>query len=87
MLEGPVRVSGKTVAFDAQFYLAHRVTLLASLQFFNANDMEFDDVGAYFVCAKVRHLLLLLTCHVDTNWSSGCEGTPIRQVLLQNPQP
>jgi hypothetical protein len=66
VLENPRHVDGKKWVFDAQFYLNTSQTLVAALQYFNVNSMQFDDMGSYFVYANVRDSLCLrFPCIVD----------------------
>ncbi|KAF4568044.1 hypothetical protein EYR40_000390 [Pleurotus pulmonarius] len=56
VLENPRRYDESkpdSLAFDAQFYLAHGVTLVAHLRFYNDAGWEFDDMGFYMVCANI----------------------------------
>lgn len=56
VLENPRRYDESkpdSLAFDAQFYLAHGVTLVAHLRFYNDVGWEFVDMGFYMVCANV----------------------------------
>lgn len=59
ILESPRR-KGNTVFFDAQIYVGNPLVegqevLTASLRYFNDKNLEFDDVGFYFIQATVRH--------------------------------
>lgn len=41
------------IAFDAQFWLAPGITLVALLRYYNSKGNIFDPVGKYIVCATV----------------------------------
>ncbi|KAJ7193538.1 hypothetical protein GGX14DRAFT_588470 [Mycena pura] len=61
ILDSPRKVtsSGKTIVFDAQFYLGGskgRESIQASLRYFNAADDQFPDVGVYSVYATVAQV-------------------------------
>ncbi|KAL4266730.1 RPA43 OB domain-containing protein [Pleurotus pulmonarius] len=42
-----------SISFDAQFYLAPHVTLVARLRYYNAKGDHFDPMGQYIVCSTI----------------------------------
>jgi hypothetical protein len=65
-LESPRSIEGKKWVFDAQFYVSETQTLIAFLQYFNKDDLEFEDVGFYVVYANVSWLSVSFVADDDT---------------------
>ncbi|KAF8142057.1 hypothetical protein EV363DRAFT_1443946 [Boletus edulis] len=53
VFENGRRAEGMSYIFDAQMYLGNSTPLLAALRYFNRDNREFDDMGFYFVTARV----------------------------------
>ncbi|KAJ3759067.1 hypothetical protein EV360DRAFT_82450 [Lentinula raphanica] len=49
-------IEGKALLFDANFYISDGETVVASLRYFNKNDMEFEDKAMYEVRASVARM-------------------------------
>jgi hypothetical protein len=58
VLENPRQTTTMGLIFDANFFLGGKSTrsILASLQYFNANKTKFLDVSVYFVYATVINI-------------------------------
>jgi hypothetical protein len=65
-LKSPRSIEGKKWVFDAQFYVSETQTLIAFLQYFNKDDLEFEDVGFYVVYANVSWLSVSFVADDDT---------------------
>lgn len=62
ILENPRVVSAtqaKSVTFNVQMWLDEKHRLTGAFRFFNVNEVEFTDVGIYFIHASVSlpHLI------------------------------
>ncbi|KAF9500135.1 hypothetical protein BDN71DRAFT_1502593 [Pleurotus eryngii] len=56
VLENPRCFNNKqpnSIVFDAQFYLAPHVPLVAQLRYYNVKQEEFDSMGQYVVCSTI----------------------------------
>lgn len=66
-----------SIHFDAQFYMGPgKDPLVASLQYFNAHHLAFEDGGQYFLWANVSHA----TCTIHVTYTD-------RNLLLDHKGP
>ncbi|KAF8056976.1 hypothetical protein FPV67DRAFT_1677733 [Lyophyllum atratum] len=56
-LKNGTTTTGKSIVFDAQFYVNPSTTIVACLRYFNANDLAFGDIGHYFVYTTVAKMV------------------------------
>ncbi|KAF8264849.1 hypothetical protein EI94DRAFT_1805221 [Lactarius quietus] len=49
----------KAIIFDTQFYIAPGMTAIGALQYFNADNIIFEDVNKFFVYANIAQIALM----------------------------
>jgi hypothetical protein len=71
-----VQGQGMTLIFDAQMYLSSEsAPLLAALRFFNSENRTFDEIGFYFVIARVSCSCLVISIFFMPYFSDRKNGT------------
>jgi hypothetical protein len=60
VFENVKKIDGKTVVFDAQFFINETQSIVAALRFFNRDDYKIEDLATYMVVANVSVLFFCI---------------------------